>query len=123
MVCAILRSRKASPGAVGAASLHALPAASALPRVEGSNSPKHISKPIPIAVHGSSLDLRLETCVRPMLGLSSDAATTIDTMLVTLNTRTCLAEATPVASALPCRQSFDPKRRSGDVLALSGRHA
>ena len=58
-----------------------------------------------------------------MFGLSSDAATTIDTMLIKLHTSTFLAEATSVASVLPCWRSFDEKRRSGDVSALAGRHA
>jgi hypothetical protein len=58
-----------------------------------------------------------------MFDLSSDAATTIETMLTTLNTPTVLAEATSVASVLPCWQSFDEKRRPGDVLALAGRYA
>jgi hypothetical protein len=58
-----------------------------------------------------------------MFDLSSDAATTIETMLTTLNTRTFLAEATSVASGLPCWHSFDEKRQPGYVLALAGRYA
>jgi hypothetical protein len=58
-----------------------------------------------------------------MFDLSSDAATIIETMLTTPNTPTLLAEATPVASALPCPLSFDEKRRPGYVLALVGRYA
>jgi len=58
-----------------------------------------------------------------MFGLSSDPATTIDTMLINLHTPTFIAEATSVASVLPCRHSFDPKRRPGYVLALAGRYA
>jgi hypothetical protein len=58
-----------------------------------------------------------------MFDLSSDAATTNETMLTTLNIPTLLAEATSVAAAQPCRHSFDEKRRTGDVLALAGRNA
>ena len=58
-----------------------------------------------------------------MFDLSSDAATTIETMLTTLNIPTFLAEATSVAAVLPCRHSFDEKRRPGYVLALAGRYA
>jgi hypothetical protein len=57
-----------------------------------------------------------------MFDLFSDAATTIEMTMTSLNTPTILAEATPVAS-VPCRHSFDPKRRSGYVLALAGGHA
>ena len=62
-------------------------------------------------------------CVSSICRLCSDAATTIDTMLTNLNTPTFLAEATSVASDLPCWHSFDPKRRPGYVLALAGRCA
>ena len=58
-----------------------------------------------------------------MFDLSSDAATTIETMLITLNTPTFLAEATSVASVLPCWHSFDEERQPGYVLALAGRYA
>jgi hypothetical protein len=58
-----------------------------------------------------------------MIGLSSDAEITIETMLTTLNTPTFLAEATPVASVLPCWHSFDEKLQPGYVLALAGRCA
>ena len=58
-----------------------------------------------------------------MFGLSSDAATTTETMLMTLNTPTFLAEATSVASVLPCGHSFDEERQPGYVLALAGRYA
>jgi hypothetical protein len=58
-----------------------------------------------------------------MFGLCSDPATTIDTMLINLNTPMILAEATSVAQALPCWHRFDAKRRPGYVLALAGRHA
>jgi hypothetical protein len=44
-------------------------------------------------------------------------------MLITHNTPTFLAEATPVASVLPCWHSFDEKRQDGNVLALAGRYA
>jgi hypothetical protein len=57
-----------------------------------------------------------------MFDLSSDAATTIETMPTKLNTPTIFAEATSVAS-VPCRHSFDAKRRPGYVLALAGRYA
>jgi hypothetical protein len=50
-------------------------------------------------------------------------ATTIDMMLTNLHTPMLIAEATSVAAALPCRQSFDTKRRPGYVLALAGRYA
>jgi hypothetical protein len=55
-----------------------------------------------------------------MFDLVSDAATTINTMLTTLNTSIIHAEATSVASALPCPGSFDLTRRPGYVLALTG---
>ena len=58
-----------------------------------------------------------------MFDLSSDAATTIETMLTRLNTPTFLAEAKSVASVLPCWHSFDEKRQPGYVLALAGRYA
>jgi len=58
-----------------------------------------------------------------MFDLSSDAATTFETMLTTLNTPTLLAEATSVASVLPCRHSFAQQRRLGYVLALAGSYA
>jgi hypothetical protein len=58
-----------------------------------------------------------------MFDLSSDAATTIETMLTRLNTPTFLAEATSVASVLPYWHSFDAKRQPGYVLALAGRYA
>jgi hypothetical protein len=58
-----------------------------------------------------------------MFELSSDAATTIETMLITPNTSTFLAEATSVASVSPCWHSFDDKRQPGYVLALAGRYA
>jgi len=44
-------------------------------------------------------------------------------MLTNLDTPMFRAEATSVAQALPCWHSFDPKRRPGYLLALSGRHA
>ena len=58
-----------------------------------------------------------------MFDLSSDAATTIDTMLIKLNTPMFLAEATSVASVAPCWHSFDEKRQLGYVRALAGRRA
>jgi hypothetical protein len=45
-------------------------------------------------------------------------------MLITVNIRPRLTEAMPTtASVLPCRQSFDEKRRSGYAPALDGRRA
>jgi len=44
-------------------------------------------------------------------------------MLTHLNTQTFLPEATPVASVLPCRQSFDPKHRTGYSRTLAGGRA
>jgi len=58
-----------------------------------------------------------------MFHLSSDAATTTETMLTTLNTPMFHAEATSVASVEPCRHNFDWKRQLGDVRALAGRYA
>jgi hypothetical protein len=58
-----------------------------------------------------------------MFALFSDAATTINTMLTTLNTSLIHAEAASAVSALPCLRSFDAKRRPGYVLALAARYA
>jgi hypothetical protein len=58
-----------------------------------------------------------------MFALSSNAATTIKTMLISFNTSTILAEATSVAPVTPCWHSFDAKRRPGYVLALAGSDA
>ena len=58
-----------------------------------------------------------------MFDLSSDTATTIETMLTKLNTPTFFAEATSVVSVLPCWHSFDEERQPGYVLALAGRYA
>jgi hypothetical protein len=44
-------------------------------------------------------------------------------MLTNLHTPMFIAEATSVAEVLPCRHSFDPKRRTGYVPALAGRYA
>jgi hypothetical protein len=44
-------------------------------------------------------------------------------MLYSVNTRPFLAEAAVAASSLPCRHSFDVKRRLGYDLSLAGRHA
>jgi hypothetical protein len=46
-----------------------------------------------------------------------------ETMLITVNTKTFLAEAATAASVLPCWHSFDEKRQPGYVLALAGRCA
>ena len=58
-----------------------------------------------------------------MFDLFSDAATAIDIMQTNFHISMFLAEATSVASDLPCWHSFDPKRRLGYVLALAGRYA
>jgi hypothetical protein len=58
-----------------------------------------------------------------MFALSSETATTIETMLTTLNTPTFLADATSVAAVPPCRHDFVEKGRPGYVLALAGRYA
>jgi hypothetical protein len=55
-----------------------------------------------------------------MFRLCSDAATTIDMMLINFHTQPFLAEATSVALVESCWQSFDAKRRHGYVLALVG---
>jgi hypothetical protein len=78
---------------------------------------------LPPLPYQMSLDLRLEPCQVLHLGLSSDAAMTVETMLITVNTRTFLAEAAPDASSWPCRHSVDAKRQPGYVLALAGRCA
>ena len=70
-----------------------------------------------------SLELRVEHLREFDLSSMLRPATTIDTMLTNLHTPTFIAEATPVASDLPCWHSFDPKRRPGYVLALAGRYA
>jgi len=44
-----------------------------------------------------------------------------ETMLITVNTPTFLAEAAPAATVPPCWQRFDEKRQSGYALALTGR--
>jgi hypothetical protein len=51
------------------------------------------------------------------------SATTTDMMLINIDTRMFLAEAASAAQALPCRHSFDAKRRPGYVIALAVRHA
>jgi len=45
------------------------------------------------------------------------------TMLTNSDTSMFLAEATPVASTLPCWLGFEEERRPGHVLALAGRYA
>ena len=55
-----------------------------------------------------------------MFDLSSDAATTIETMLMRLDNHTFLAEAAPAASVQPCRPSLGEMYRPGFALALSG---
>jgi hypothetical protein len=44
-------------------------------------------------------------------------------MLTSINTQTFHAEAATAAPVLPCRHSFDAKRRLGDVIALAARRA
>jgi len=58
-----------------------------------------------------------------MFRLFSVAAITIETMLITLNSPTFLAEATSVASVPPCWHSFDERRQAGYVRALAERCA
>jgi hypothetical protein len=43
-------------------------------------------------------------------------------MMITANTQTFI-KVMPVASAMPCRRSFDEKRLLGNVPALAGRYA
>jgi hypothetical protein len=43
-----------------------------------------------------------------------------ETMLITVNTQHISPKATPVATDLPCRHSFDAKRPLGYVQALAG---
>ena len=49
--------------------------------------------------------------------------TTIETMLITVNTQQFLAETAIAGSGLPCWHSFDSKRPAGNVLTLAGRYA
>jgi hypothetical protein len=49
--------------------------------------------------------------------------TSHETMLITVNTQAFPTEVATAASVLPCRHSFDQKRRSGYVTALAGRYA
>jgi hypothetical protein len=70
-----------------------------------------------------SLELRVERLREFDLSSMLRPATTIDMMLTNLRTPTFIAEATSVASDMPCRHSFDPKRRPGYVLALAGSYA
>ena len=46
-----------------------------------------------------------------------------ETMLITVNTQTFLAEAATAASVLPRWLSLDEKRQHGYILALAGRCA
>ena len=55
--------------------------------------------------------------------VSDDVSQQCDTMLTNLHTPTFTAEATSVASVLPCRRGFDTKLRPGYVLVLAGSHA
>jgi hypothetical protein len=45
------------------------------------------------------------------------------TMSITFNTHMFRAEATPVATTLPCRRSSDTELLTGYVLALAGKCA
>ena len=71
----------------------------------------------------SSLELHVEHLRESDLSSMLRPATTIDMMLTNLHTPMFSAEATSVAEVLPCRHSFDTKRRPGYVLALAGRYA
>jgi hypothetical protein len=44
-------------------------------------------------------------------------------MLITMNTRSFLAETASAVAGLPCWHSFDEKRQPGYVQALAGRDA
>jgi hypothetical protein len=44
-------------------------------------------------------------------------------MFITVNSHLIFADVTPVTSALPSRESFDMKLRTGYVLALAGGRA
>ena len=71
----------------------------------------------------TSLDLRLERLPRHDVLSILRRSNNRETMLITVNTKTFLAEAATAASVLPCWHSFDEKRQSGYVLALAGRCA
>jgi hypothetical protein len=49
--------------------------------------------------------------------------TTVEMMLITVDTKQFLAEAANAVFGLPTWHSFDSKRRSGNVLPLAGRYA
>jgi hypothetical protein len=83
----------------------------------------HLSGGYSAAVSRLSLELRVEHLRELDLSSMLRPATTIETMLTNLHTPTFIAEATSVASALPCWHSFDSKRQPGYVLALAGRYA
>ena len=83
----------------------------------------HLSAGYSVTTCRTSLELRVEHLREFDLSSMLRPATTIDTMLTNLHTPTFIAEATSVASELPCWHSFDPKRRLGYVLALAGRYA
>jgi hypothetical protein len=44
-------------------------------------------------------------------------------MLIQANNQIFPTEAATAATVLPCRDSFEAKRRSDYVIALAGRHA
>jgi hypothetical protein len=87
------------------------------------NTAAYLSISYSVATSRVSLELRVEHLREFDLSSMLRPATTIDTMLTNLHTPTFIAEATSVASDMPCWQSFDPKRQSGYVLALAGRYA
>ena len=72
---------------------------------------------------GESLDLRVEPLRTSDVSSMVASGNTTETMLTTANTQSFLAEAATAASVLPCRHSFDEKRRPGYVLALAARCA
>jgi hypothetical protein len=87
------------------------------------NQARSFPRLYPTATLVETLDLRLDRlhCVDVSSILRRGNSHPI--MSITVNRHMFLAEATTVASVLPCRRSFDPKLRPGYVLALSGRCA
>ena len=75
------------------------------------------------ATNSKSLDLRLDRLHYADVWFILRRGNNHLIMSITVNRHTFPAEATTVASVLPCRQSFDPKLRPGYVLALAGRCA
>jgi hypothetical protein len=87
------------------------------------NLPKHFTAVTRGRANDSSLDLRLELLRTSDVSSMLRRGTSHETMLITVNTRTFLAEAATAASVLPRWHSFDEKRQPGYVLALAGRCA